>query len=70
MGYNPLDLGPLVSLSPILLLCLCVATDHMTLRSRAGGPGTSKDDLEWLDRRLKLFLVDGNFGKYPGSITA
>lgn len=28
---------------------------------RAGGPGTNKADLEWLDDKLKTFLADGNF---------
>lgn len=27
----------------------------------AGGPGTSKADLKWLDDKLKTFLEDGNF---------
>lgn len=26
--------------------------------SRAGGPGVSKQDLKWLDERLKAFLED------------
>lgn len=28
---------------------------------RAGGPGTSKADLKWLDENLKVFFADGSF---------
>lgn len=28
---------------------------------RAGGPGTSKTDLTWLNDQLKVFLADGSF---------
>lgn len=28
---------------------------------RAGGPGISVQDLEWLDSKLKAFLADGSW---------
>lgn len=28
---------------------------------RAGGPGDSKEDVKWLDEKLKVFLEDGKW---------
>lgn len=32
--------------------------DLTDIMGRAGGPGTSKPDLEWLDDKLKTLLAD------------
>lgn len=34
---------------------------QLTSYNRAGGPGTSKADLNWLDEKLQIFLGTGEF---------
>lgn len=54
-------MGPLVSIVHCRSMDATYQVLRLTLMIRAGGPGDSKEDVKWLDEKLKIFLADGTF---------
>lgn len=56
-----LNMGSLVSTYRDWFAVIMCHDIGLTFDYRAGGPGDSKEDVKWLDEKLKVFFADGSF---------